>query len=298
MKNVPSLIAVMGPTGSGKSHFAELLQAELGAQLINADAFHVYRGFDIGTNKPKDKSLYEMLDIKNPTEDFGVGEWVQLTQNILEELWKQQKSAIVVGGTGLYIRALFECWNNLQSAPDPQIREAVKEEYETLGHEQFYKKLMDLDPTLTSKIDPHNPVRLTRAMEKILSPGKTIPIKLPPFQQYKLGIRLPVEVLNTSLDNRTVELLNSGWIQEVQHLVKKGVPEDSPAMRAIGYRTVLELKRSNLSFSEACASIQTETRQYAKRQRSWLRSEPRLKWIDIQNYQELNRNLVRSIIGG
>ena len=135
------LIAVMGPTASGKTGLAEALADELDATLINADAFQIYRGMDIGTAKPKAKSRYALLDIKNPNEGYGVGEWAQSAQAIVQDAWIAAKSVIVVGGTGLYIRALFEEYDGLHPAPDPVLRSELELREQTEGLPALYAEL-------------------------------------------------------------------------------------------------------------------------------------------------------------
>src|SRR5271165_7127776 len=126
-ESTPRLIAVMGPTASGKTDVAEAIADALDAQLINADAFQVYRGMDIGTAKPRAKGRYRLLDLKAPNEGFGVGEFVQLAQTELNTLFQERRSAVVVGGTGLYIRALFEQYSELAASPEPALRAALME---------------------------------------------------------------------------------------------------------------------------------------------------------------------------
>lgn len=268
---MPLLIAVMGPTASGKTPLAELISARLSAKLVNADAFQVYRGMDVGTAKPLDKSRYELLDIKNPNEAFGVGEWVSRALPILESAFEQGQHLIVVGGTGLYIRALFEEYEAMNGSPHPDLRERV----DACPIEKVREELQTLYPERAAKVDLKNPVRVRRALEKALSPTPE-PVTIPPFKKLKLGIIPTAEVLGPRIEQRVDQMLQNGWVSEIEGLRERGFHRQDPAFRAIGYRSLWDAIDGKIGFEEASATTIAETRQYAKRQRTWLRSEPDL----------------------
>jgi len=279
MPHRPVLVTVMGPTASGKTALAEALAERLDAQLINADAFQVYRGFDIGTSKPTERWRYELLDIKDPHESFGVGEFAQRCVHLLAGLYDQGRNAILVGGTGMYIRAVTEQWSDLAPAPDPSIRAQVAalEAREGIsGVLRELERFSDLDRPVA---DPANPVRVRRALERILSGPERIVIQLPPFRVVKVAIAMDAAELNRRIEERTEALLQGGWIEEVRALREQGIGPDVPAMRAIGYRTVLDWIQSRGELAEVRREVALRTRQYAKRQRSWLRTEPNLQFI-------------------
>lgn len=270
----PFLVAVMGPTASGKTVLAEALAERIGAALVNADAFQVYRGLDIGTGKPSCRDRYRLLDIVDPWESFGVGEWVIRASEELQTFWEQGRSAIVVGGTGLYVRALFESYRDMRPAPDPEVRRKVAEFERREGFPALVARLLDLDPE--TSVDLANPVRVRRALERLLDPRPPITFEVPPYRVLKVGIVPDVAALGERIDARVDSMLGAGWLEEVRDLVSKGVSRDCPAMRAIGYRTLFDQVIGVSSCREIRVQIATETRQYAKRQLTWLRSEPRL----------------------
>lgn len=272
----PVLIAVMGTTASGKTSLAESIAERLGAGLINADAFQIYRGMDIGTAKPSDKTLYSLLDVKNPNEGFGVGEWVQLANDRLHTLWKEGRSAVVVGGTGLYIRALFEEFDSLYPAPDPSIRAELEERQALEGLDKLYAELMISAPAAAKLVDPSNPARVRRALEKLYSTSGPLVIKLPPFRRIKVAIDRPLETLNASIATRTQDMMQSGWSEEVANLLEIGYRPDDPGFRALGYRQLCDYLERKLDLQDAVTATIVATRQYAKRQRTWLTSEPGL----------------------
>lgn len=266
----PKLIGLMGPTGSGKSTLAEALAERLDAQLINADAFQVYRGFDIGTNKSPSRDCYALIDIKSPDESYGVGEFVLDATEVLQECWERGRNAIVVGGTGLYVRALFEEYQDLLPSPTRELRAELSQ----LSLTELLSQLDKKEPG--HHVDRANRSRVQRALEKLLSPQTPIAFELPPFARIKLGLDVEPEILNPALELRTRHLLSSGWIEEVQTLLTNGVSEESAAFRAIGYSEISRYLGDVFDFEELVVQIQTQTRQYAKRQRAWMRSEPHL----------------------
>ena len=159
----PALVALMGPTASGKSDLAEALADRIDARLINADAFQVYRGMDIGTGKPSQKERYLLLDLVSPSEQFGLGEWLRLAVAALEEIFKQGRNAIVVGGTGLYIRALMEEYADVAAAPDPSLRASLMKR----PIEELRQELRSRAPNVFESTDIANPLRVRRALEKL-----------------------------------------------------------------------------------------------------------------------------------
>jgi len=267
----------MGPTGSGKTALAEALADELDAQLINADAFQVYRGMDIGTAKPEARERYELIDIKDPIEDFGVGEFVELAAKLIG---RDDRNAVVVGGTGLYVRALFEDYAEMSPAPEPSLREELMRLEATHGLESLYERLEAIRPEIAKTIDRRNPARVRRALEKALDPRPRMKIELPKRRKSKFALSPLRETLHTRIDARLAKMVQNGWIAEVGRLREKGIPRGAPGMRAIGYRAFYDYLAGVKSQEAAEEEIRLETRQYAKRQRTWLRSEPNLSVLD------------------
>lgn len=243
----------------------------LDARLVNADAFQVYRGLDIGTAKPTNKGAYDLLDIKDPNEPFGVGEWTRMAQAILEEAYRRSQNAVVVGGTGLYIRALFEEYASMADEPDVELRARLNE----TDIQELRLQLRHNHPEIAERTDMANPVRVRRAVER-LQTAPLNPIRLPPFKKLKLGVDPPMEVLHERIERRMSEMVHNGWIQEIERLSREGYRRDDPGFRAIGYRALWDHLERKISLDEAIATTIAETRRYAKRQRTWLRSEPGL----------------------
>lgn len=265
----------MGPTASGKSRLAETLAADLGARLINADAFQVYRGLDVGTAKPRSRVEYELLDLIEPSESFSVGKWLAAVSRILERLWKEGQPAVVVGGTGLYVRALFEGYSDIAPPPDPELRETLR----ARDVESLVAELRERAPEIAESLDLKNPARVRRALEK-LDTAPAPPIQIPPFVKVKLGLMPDLAVLVKSIEARVDSMFAAGWIEEVRTLVRRGVKRDDPGMAALGYREVADVIEGKMKQAQARQIITLRTRQYAKRQLTWLRKEPGL--INLQ----------------
>ncbi|MBL8064366.1 MAG: tRNA (adenosine(37)-N6)-dimethylallyltransferase MiaA [Chthonomonadaceae bacterium] len=260
----------MGPTASGKSDVAESVAERLDARLINADAFQVYKGLNIGTNKPSDPARYDLIDVIDPSEGFGVGNWVSRVLPILQETFLEGRSVVVVGGTGLYIRALFEEYNDMAAAPSADLRVSLQD----VPLQDLVDRLLELDPE--TLVDLSNPVRVRRALERLLTGDTRIKVNLPPFRRFKFGLLADPMVLNSRIERRTEEMWAKGWPEEVSFLLSTGVPSHAPGFRAIGYQSVVRYLLGEPDAEEAKRNICLRTRQYAKRQRAWLRSEPSL----------------------
>jgi tRNA dimethylallyltransferase len=291
----PALVAVMGPTGSGKSLLAEALADATGLQLVNADAFQVYRRLDVGTNKPARKGDYELIDVVEPWEEHSVGLWLRSALRVVRTCHDRGQGAIVVGGTGLFVRALFEEYADIQGPPDPEVRGRIR----AMDAQKAADELRALDPE--ADIDWHNPARVKRALERRVSPAAAVDTKLPPFRKLKLALDPPLSALEARLRDRTGRMMDQGWPEEVAALLEAGVGPEDPGMRAIGYQDVTEFVRGASPRSATVEAVFRATRQYAKRQKTWLRTEPSLvrvgSVLDEDVLQTLLARLVRFVCG-
>ena len=211
----PLMVAVMGPTASGKTALAEAIADDLDAELINADAFQVYRGMDIGTAKPANRQRYRLLDLKDPDETYGVGEFCMLAQAHLGDLWDQGRSAVFVGGTGLYIRALFEEYSGLQPGPNPVLRAELNLRHARDGIQSLIDELLQHDPLAHERLDTKNPVRVKRALERALRPQTVLKVSLPPFRRIKLAISVESDSLASRIESRTQSMVQNGWVRRL-----------------------------------------------------------------------------------
>ncbi len=269
----------MGPTASGKTSLAEALADKFDACLINGDAFQVYRGMDIGTAKPVNKDRYHLIDIKDPSEDFGVGEYVALAQSVLAEMWESQRNVIVVGGSGLYVRALFEEYSGMSAAPDPNLRTELNQR----SLESLLSELERSDSDAFARIDHRNRVRVQRAVERLHCPRPSVTVELPPYSKLKLAVIPDTFETSDRITRRVHEMMQNGWIDEVQRLIEAGFSPNDPGMRALGYKPIWQYLNGEMELSEVEATTIADTRKYAKRQRTWLRSEPNLVVLDAND---------------
>lgn len=276
----------MGSTGSGKSVLAEMLADHLGAVLVNADAFQVYRGLDIGTNKPVDRGRYELLDIVELSEQFGVGEWLRRVEGVLAAAWRDSRHVVVVGGTGLYVRALFEGYAEMSGPPDPELRQKLMAMEAEFGLVGLLGELDRVNPARGQQVDRNNPVRVRRALEIALGQPERVEFEVPPFERIKFGLfPEPIGHLQR-LNGRVLRMLELGWIEECRSIFERNPDEKSPGLRAIGYHTLKSHLDGFLSLEDAVKEIQTLTAQYAKRQRTWLRREPGLIPLEIDLFED------------
>lgn len=272
----PPLIAVMGPTASGKTALAEALAGPLDAALINADAFQAYRGMDVGTAKPADPSRYRLLDLKDPDEAYGVGEFCLLAARELAALYEAGRPAIVVGGTGQYIRALFEEYRDLMPDPDPALRAKFTARLRDEGLAALAAELTARAPEVAARTELKNPVRVTRALERLEDDRGALAFRVPYTTRIKIGTSISSERSEGRIAQRTQQMMHNGWVEEVRRLREAGYGPGDPGFRAIGYRAIAALLDGDLATEEAERAIVLETAAYAKRQRTWLRSEPGL----------------------
>jgi tRNA dimethylallyltransferase len=279
--DIPSAIAVVGPTATGKSAVAEHLAVKLGCRIVNADAFQVYRGLDVGTNKSRSTDRYELLDILEPWESFSVGQFVEQAERILSTEFEAGRDVVVVGGTGLYVRALFEGYTEIASKPDPNLRAKLVAEYYDLGPEAFAESY-GIDPETVSRSTILNSRHFVRQVERRLVP--VVRRARPQFNGrfLKFGLELDKHELDQRIDARVVSMVQNGWLEEVSALRARGASKDWPGMRAIGYCLLLDCLNEEISLDKAIEGIQAQTRRYAKRQMTWLRREPNVHWLDAK----------------
>lgn len=266
----------MGSTASGKTALAEALADELNARLINADNFQCYRYLDIGTAKPEDRDRYDLLDILDPNEPFGVGEWVQRATAILEQ--REHASYVVVGGSGLNVRALFEGYDGMKGPPPEGLRESLNER----ELPDLVAELRTRDPEAAQTVDLRNPVRVKRALERLETPAT--PVKpIEGFTKIKIGLDVSSDWVNPRIDQRVEDMLAAGWLKEVERIRQMGYQYDDPGIKAHGYRNLWDVLEGRKSIEDAKSEIAAMVRQYAKRQRTWMRTEPNLCKISAED---------------
>ena len=284
------LIIICGPTATGKSDLAVELALALGGEIINADSMQLYQGMDIGTAKlpfAERKGIpHHLLDILSVDEDASVAAYQKIAREKVDEIRGAGKSAIVVGGTGLYIKSIIDEMNFPDT--DPAIRARLESEAEEFGSAALFSKLQELDPEAASKIDSANTRRVIRALEVIEATGQPFSANLPSDTSvlypdaFHFGLSLDRELLAPRIDARVHRMWESGLVPEVEQLLTLGLREGTTASRAIGYTQAIDFLDGNCSREEAIESTITATRQYVRRQETWFKRDQRIQWLGAE----------------
>ena len=292
--NKKTVIAIAGPTASGKTALAVELAKILGTEVISADSRQIYKEFDIATAKPSKEEMqgikHHMIDIVEPAEEFTVADFADKAARIIGTLLENGKIPIVAGGTGLYFRILLENYDMPRVAPDKKLREELHIIEKEQGAQALHKMLYELDPVLAQNMHPNNTVKIIRALEVC----KTLGIPMSQAQQKKepeydviwfgLG-HLNGEdrkFLYDRADKRVEKMIDAGLEKEADTLYKKYGKINS-ILKTIGYQEFIDYFDGNTSYQECVEKIKQNTRRYAKRQLTWFRRNENIKWLDIQN---------------
>jgi tRNA dimethylallyltransferase len=283
------LIVIAGPTASGKSELGIYLALALGGEVLNCDALQVYKGMDIGTAKvlPQDRRgiPHHLVDLVNPDEHFSAGDYMRLGRTALAEIRARKKIPIVVGGTGLYLRALLEGLFAGPSKAD-ELRQRLRRVADRKGVPYLHSLLKRVDPSAAEKITPNDGSRIIRALEVYYLSGqpisehfKTPTAKLVGFTSMKFGLNPPRRLLYERINQRVERLFVSGLVDEVAGLLKQGFPVESKAFTGIGYRQIIPYLAGSISLAESIDLTKRDTRRYAKRQMTWFRKEKDMIWL-------------------
>ena len=286
----PRLICILGPTGVGKSAMALELADRWGGEIVGADSMQVYRHMDIGTAKPtpheRKRIPHHLLDVVNPDEPFDVSLYIRLANGIIADLHRGERPVFVVGGTGLYIRALL---GGLIDGPgaDEVLRRELKEEMKNFGKEHLYETLRARDGRAAAQIHPHDGIRIIRALEVLELTGRSIVahqqehhFREAPYEALRIGLGLDRERLSDRIDRRTDRMIAEGFVEEVRRLLDMGYTESLQSMQSLGYRNMVSFLAGRQSLEEAVRLIKRDTRRYAKRQMTWFAADREVGWLD------------------
>jgi tRNA dimethylallyltransferase len=278
------ILAVVGPTASGKSELAMALAAQRPAEILVADSRQVYRGMDIGTAKPPvadQKAVpHHLIDLVDPDEPFSVARWVELARGLIPEIAARGRLPVVVGGTGLYVSALLDGHDYASQPWSPPVRGRLADELEATGLATLAERLERTDPTTAARTDLRNPRRVLRALERAESGGAAPQARPYPGRSVTLAIDRPRDVLYRRIDERARWLLTAGGLlDEIRALLDAGYDVSLPPMTGHGYGEAARHLAGEWTLDEAIEVTARRTRQYAKRQLSWLRRDPRVVWL-------------------
>ncbi|CAB4337079.1 MAG: tRNA (adenosine(37)-N6)-dimethylallyltransferase MiaA [Actinobacteria bacterium] len=281
------LIVICGATATGKSDIALQIALEIGAEIINADSMQLYRGMDIGTAKLAESERqsipHHLLDVLSVSEDSTVAWYQEKARALVTEIHARGKNVVVVGGTGLYIKALLDDLNFPEK--DPAVREKLEAQALEFGAQSLFERLQQLDPAAALAIDRANTRRVIRALEVIEITGKPFTANLPreDSTQYpdaiQFGLVMEREHLRNRIDQRVDLMWEKGFVAEVDELLNDGILDGVTAQRAIGYSSLIAMRAGTMSEDEAKEETKRATRQYARRQETWFSRDQRINWI-------------------
>lgn len=284
------IICIAGPTASGKSALAVELAKVTDGEVVSCDSMQVYKGMDIGTAKPTQEEMqgvvHHMLDVAEPWEDFSVSRYCQMASPIIDDIVTRGKTAIIAGGTGLYMDALIR-GNSFAPSPSSQLREKLEEQADRDGMEAMLELLRTIDPESAARLHLKDRKRIIRALEVYYETGETISehnrkTQAIPPKYNAIWFALDDEQRETlyeRINSRVETMLESGLLDEIQQLLKSGVPEKCTAMQAIGYKEYVDALMGRCTVEDATICVQQASRHYAKRQLTWFRRNPEIHWL-------------------
>jgi len=292
------LIAVVGPTGTGKSKLALHLAQTFNGEIVSADSRQVYRYMDIGTAKPSRQELslvrHHLIDIINPDEAFSLAQYQELAYQAINDIGRRRKPALLVGGSGLYVWSVLEDWGIPKVRPDPELRYYLEERAAKVGKEELYRELEQVAPAAASRIDPSNVRRIIRALEVYRGSGalsaqhkakKTLA-----YNTLIIGLTADRAELYRRIDSRVDEMIRLGLVEEVKKLINMGYGLDLPAMSGIGYQQIGMFLGGELTLKAAIQQIKFESHRFVRHQYNWFKiKDDRIRWFDIQGevYSEI-----------
>jgi len=302
----PKIVIVLGPTAVGKTELALAVAPKVNAEIVNADSQQVYRYLDIGTGKPskpeRERVRHHLIDVVNPDEDFNAARYRQLAAASIDEIHKRGAKVLVSGGTGLYLKALT---GGLFSGPsqDTELRANLEREIAQIGLAALYDRLIAIDPGANTKIHPNDRQRIIRALEVYQRTGRPLSewqnehrFQEEAFQVLKIGLARARAELYDLINRRSESMIRAGLLDEVRGLMERGYELDLKPLRSVGYRQMGEVIEGIKGLPEAIAEMKQETRRLAKRQLTWFRSDPEIRWFHPEKQEREIGELVQAFL--
>ena len=283
-----NIICIAGPTASGKTALAVELAKRFNGEVVSCDSMQIYKRMDIGTAKPFPEERqgipHHMIDVAEPDEDFSVSRYCEMAGPIVDDIVARGKTAIIAGGTGLYMDSLIK-GNDFAPFPSTGCRERLEAQCDEMGMEFMMNMLREIDPEAAERI--HDRKRMIRALEVYQETGETITehnrktqLIPPKYSPLWFGLDFePRQALYDRIDLRVDIMLEQGLVEEIRNLLASGIPEKCTAMQAIGYKEFVDALDGRCTIEEAAAQVQQASRRYAKRQRTWFRRNKAMNWL-------------------
>jgi len=282
----PPIAAIVGPTAAGKTDLAMAIARRLPVEILVADSRQVYRGMDVGTAKPNAAARaavpHHLLDLADPDEPFSVVAWVERARSLVADVAARGRLPLLVGGTGLYVSSLLDGYELPGQAPPPELRRHLVDELETSGLPPLAARLRRTDPALAARTDLRNPRRVLRALERAAAGGGAVAAAgaAPyPGRIAMLGLSRPPDVLRARIDARVAWMFGHGLLDEVRRLLEAGYDASLSPMTGHGYREAARVLAGEWDVDRAIEVTARHTRQYARRQLTWLRRDARIVWL-------------------
>ena len=299
-KNNFNVIVIVGPTCSGKTTLSLKLSQLIPAEIISADSRQFYKYLDIGTAKPSIEQLqtvpHHLIDFLDPLENYDVSLFENDAEKIINEILKENKIPIVVGGSGLYVKALIDGIFDTD-VKNEEYRKELLQKRKEFGDEFLYNELKKVDPESASKMLAQNWKRVMRALEVFHTTGE--PIWKHYQKQYahkekkylfkQFGLNWDRKILYKNIDNRVDEMIEAGFVEEVKNILEKGYDKNLNSLNTVGYKEIVQHLEGEISLERTIELIKRNTRHYAKRQLTWFRKDERIHWFDINNISELDQ---------
>lgn len=288
------LLAIVGPTAVGKSHVALSVAKRFGGEIVSADSVQVYRGMDIGAAKPTPEERaqvpHHLIDIVEPDAYYTVADFQRDALAVIQQIHNRGKLPILVGGTGLYIRAVIQDFTFSESGINKSLRERLWEEAERFGPAHLHAKLVKVDPVTAKKLHPNDLRRVVRALEVFEQSNCSISEQAAKtsgesrYHTTMFALTMPREQLYRRIEERVDKMMDQGLLAEVEGLLQQGVPADAKSMQSLGYRQLVAHLQRKLTLEDAVSLIKRDTRRFAKRQLTWFRREQEITWLDCSNF--------------
>jgi len=299
------LVIISGATATGKSDLAVEIAKEIDAEIVSADSMQLYKGMDIGTAKLSEAERngvpHHLLDLVEVKSDVSVSWYQETARAKIDELQSAGNNVVVVGGTGLYIKAILDDLNFPET--DPDVREKLNKEAEEIGGDALHQRLAKLDPAASLAIPKENVRRVVRALEVIEITGKPFTAILPRQDSTKypdalqFGLSMERGNLDARIDARVAKMWDLGFVDEVEELINEGILEGKTAQAAIGYAQIIRMKHGSMSEAEAIEDTARATRQYARRQETWFSRDLRITWLSAaSNLSERKASVLQAIL--